>query len=343
MCAGTSLRAQNPLWTADLQSNATYRAAASNSLRQSKRIVVLDDNNILVLWSFLHKDSSSAILTLIDGSTGAAKKSLVLGEFSGAVMVGRGLDIARLGDNRFLLLAGEELRLGASPALNWIRIQKLPSGTKNGLYVSPSGKTVFVNSLGSGANWFSPDLLVSRNAQQPVLNVKGITDGEFIGFVMDRVGGDVPAEFNAAVQPTSATEARRLCGGCAMLTAFGDDYLALRRDTHLRFTDHQGKVTYQDPREVDPTSVEAAGSARTDRVAFTYISNTREGTEYVVDQRVAVLDVAKKRDVFGLSLSSKRRPMPDRLGFSRFDLLLSPDGRRLAIIRDNVLRYFALP
>ena len=111
----TRATAQTPLWSADLQSNAAYRAAAANSLRQSKKVVVLDDNSVLVLWSFLYKDSSSALLVLLDGATGSVRNSVALREFRGAMMTADGFDVLTLPGNRYLLEIGDELRLGRAP------------------------------------------------------------------------------------------------------------------------------------------------------------------------------------------------------------------------------------
>jgi len=80
----------------------------------------------------------------------------------------------------------------------------------------------------------------------------------------------------------------------------------------------------------------------TDRIAFTYVNLTRDRDTYIVDERVTVFDVAQKKDVFSMSLNLARKPFLMPLGLPRFELILSPDGRRLAVLRDNVLRYFVL-
>jgi hypothetical protein len=214
-CAFTLPAAQYPLWSLNLNTSARYRSAALYSLQQARRIVILDDNHLLVLSSFLHIDSSTGFLALVDGSTGLITKSLALGNFPGAMMVGHGLEVARLSGNRFLVAIGDDLRLGVSPQLSWVRsrtnprqVNSVPSGGRGGgrLYASPSGKTVLLEQYDAETSyWVDPDSLATRDASaSPVtLWMVGSTDREFVGNIVGTIaehGGDVPS-VSAARQP----------------------------------------------------------------------------------------------------------------------------------------------
>lgn len=351
LCLFPLSAAPKPLWSLDLSASAEYQSAASHSVQQERRIVILDDNCVLILSSFLHKDSSTALLTLVDGSTGLIAKSLSLGDFRGRMIAGSGYDIARLGGNRFLLAIGDELRLGISPELRWVRSRTSPpraKGTPPGdmggsrLYVSPSGKAVFLQQYRPGVSkWVDPDSLATRYAaSSQVMSVVGLTDREFVGNIRLR-GGDAPAA-RAAYQLFGEPSARPLCNHCKARAIFGHDWIALDDSFHVSIADHEGHVRYRDPRELDPSSVAFAGSAGSDRIAFTYLDLKRERDMYLVDERVAVVDVSKNRDVFNMSLDMVRKSFPMRFGLPKFELLLSPDGRRLAVLHGTVMSYFAL-
>ena len=322
------------------------------SLQQGRRIVILDDNHLLVLSSFLHIDSSTGFLALVDGSTGLITRSLALGNFPGAMMVGHGLNVARLSGNRFLVAIGDDLRIGVSPQLSWVRSRtiprqanRVPSGGKGGgrLYASPSGKTVLLEPYDAGTSyWVDPDSLATLDASaSPVtLGMVGLTDHEFVGNIAER-GGDT-LSVTAARQPFGESTARRLCESCRTQAIFGHDWIVLSDSVNIWIANHEGHVRYRDPRKIDRSSVAFAGSSMTDRIAFTYLNLRRDRDMYLVDERVAVFDVAQKKDVFSTSLNLARQAFPMRFGLPRFELMLSPDGKRLAVLRDNVLRYFVL-
>jgi hypothetical protein len=351
-CAFALPAAQNSLWTLNLNASAGYRSAALYSLQQSRRVVILDDNNLLVLSSFLHDNSSTGFLVLVDGSTGLITKSLALGDLPGAMTAGRGFDVARLGGNRFLVAIGDDLRLGVSPELNWVQSLTIPRRAKSArlgdrgrgrLYASPSGKTVFLEQYYPGtSHWVDPDSLATRDAStSPVtIGIVGLTDREFVGNIAER-GGDAPS-VSAARQPFGESTARRLCGSCRTKAIFGHDWIVLSDSLNIWIADHEGHVRYRDPRKIDPRSVVFAGSSMTDRIAFTYLNLRRDRDMYLVNERVAVFDAAQKKDVFSTSLNLARQPFPMRFGLPRVELMLSPDGKRLAVLRDNVLRYFVL-
>lgn len=175
LCTCALSAAQKPLWSLDLNASAEYRNAALHSLQQARQIVILDDNNLLVLSTFLHDDSSTGFLTLIDGSTGLIRKSLALGDFPGAMMAGRGYGLVRLADNRFLLSIGDDLRLGSYPGLSWVRSRMKSQGVKNTapadkrgqrLYASPTGHTVFLQQYSGTSDWIDVDSLATREASR---------------------------------------------------------------------------------------------------------------------------------------------------------------------------------
>ncbi len=348
LCAFPLPAAQKPLWFLDLNASAEYRNAASHSLQQGRQIVILDDNNLLVLSTFLHDDSSAGFLALVDGSTGLIIKSMALGDFPGAMMAGRGYEVARLSANRFLVAIGEDLRLGRSPELNWVRSRANPppapgdSGGGGRLYVSPSARTVFLKEYRGTSHWIDPDSLATRDASSSPVDfaMAGLTDREFVGNIVSR-GGDT-LSFVAASQPFGEPAARPLCESCRTQTIFGHEHLVLRDFQHILIADVAGHLQYRDSREIDPSSVAFAGSSMTDRIAFTYLNLMRDRDAYLVDQEVVVLDVAQGKDVFIMSLNSERKAFPPRFGLPKFELLLPPDGKRLAVLRDNVLRYFVL-
>jgi hypothetical protein len=342
--------APKPLWSLDLSASAEYQSAVLHSVQQERRIVILDDNRLLILSSFLHKDSSTGLLTLVDGSTGLITRSLSLGDFRGWMMAGSGYDIVRLGGNQFLVVVGDELRVGISPELRWVRSRTSPlraKGTPPGdmggsrLYASSSGKIVLLQQYRPRVSkWVDPDSLATREATSPVINVVGLTDREFVGNIMLR-GGDAPS-LRATHQLFEEPAARPLCANCKTRAIFGHDWIALDDSFHVSIADNEGHVRYRDQRELDPSSVAFAGSAGSDRIAFTYLSLTRYRDLYLVDERIAVVDVSQKRDVFNKSVDIMRKPFPMRFGLPKFELLLSPDGRRLAVLRGSVLSYFAL-
>jgi hypothetical protein len=350
-CALSLSAAQKPLWSLDLNASAEYRNAASHSLQQGRRIVVLDDNNLLVLSTFLHDDSSTGFLALIDGSTGLIRKSLALGDFPGAMMAGSGYDVARLSANRFLVAIGDDLRLGLSPELSWLRSRTIPPSPKNTprddrgggrVFVSLSGRTVFIEKHPETSYRIDPDSLATRDASPSLVEfgVVGVTDREFVGNTLVRAG-DAPS-FLAVRQPFGERAARPLCESCQTEAIFGRERLVLSDSRHFWIADGTGRLQYRDPREIDPSSVAFAGSSMTDRIAFTYLNSTRDRDAYVVDEQVAVLDVARGKDIFSMSLNSERKTFPQRFGLPKFELLLSPDGKRLGVLRENVLRYFVL-
>ncbi|HEV2198206.1 MAG TPA: hypothetical protein VGR73_00185 [Bryobacteraceae bacterium] len=193
--------ATRPLWSLDLSFGAAYRNAAAGSLKEARRIVISDDDNLLVLWSFLHVNSSAGLLAAIDGSNGSITKSAALGDFPGAMMVGDGFEIVPLRANRFLLEIGDELRLGVSPELRWARIRTIPRKGKTvalrrsgrwSLRASPSGRTILFRQFDPDASYrVDPDSLATRDA--PAMFAPGgwLTDGEIVANIPGR-GGDAP-------------------------------------------------------------------------------------------------------------------------------------------------------
>jgi hypothetical protein len=290
-------------------------------------------------------------LALVDGSTGLITKSLALGDFTGAMMAGRGYDIVRLGGNRFLLAIGDDLLLGVSPELSWVRGRIKPRRAKSAppgdrgqgyLLASPSGKTVFLKQFHPGTSrWVDPESLETRAASPFPLNFDGeLTDREFVGNIA--VGGGDVLSFSAARLPFGESTARSLCESCETVAIFGHNRIALRHSSNIWFADDEGHVWYRDLREIDPRSFAFAESSMTDRVAFTYVNLTRDKDKHLVDERVAVVDAVQKKDVVNMSLNLTGKPLPMRLGAPRYELKLSPDGKRLAVLLGNVLRYFVL-
>ena len=79
-----------------------------------------------------------------------------------------------------------------------------------------------------------------------------------------------------------------------------------------------------------------------DRIAFTYLDSTRDGSAYLIDEQVTVVDAKEKKDAFRMSLNLQRKSFPMRFGLPAFKLILSPNGKRLAVMRDNSIHYFVV-
>ncbi|HEV2198207.1 MAG TPA: hypothetical protein VGR73_00190 [Bryobacteraceae bacterium] len=79
------------------------------------------------------------------------------------------------------------------------------------------------------------------------------------------------------------------------------------------------------------------------RAAFTYAKTIRDRDAFRVEEWVAVFDIEQKKDVLNMLLYSTRKPNPTWIGeLPECELALSPDGKRLAVLRDSTLRYFTV-
>ena len=97
----------------------------------------------------------------------------------------------------------------------------------------------------------------------------------------------------------------------------------------LSVVDRKGHIFYSDTLNITHSAF--AGASRARRAAFTYNRNNSLG--------LRVIDVSQGKAVTDLQLDQGR---PQVAGES-VDLALAPDGKRLALVRGDALRYFAAP